>query len=76
MAQLRKVGRSAETGRFVSVKKAKQKKSTAIVETVKKPAPTNKKGSLTKEKPSPKGEASPTPDKRSISSTASPFGVA
>jgi len=33
----RKIGRSAKTGRFTTVKKAQQHKSTHVVETIKKP---------------------------------------
>lgn len=47
MAKTRKTGRDAGTGRFLSVKEAQKKKTTAVVETVKNPSPT-------KEKPSPK----------------------
>jgi len=33
----RKIGRDAKTGEFIPVKKAQQRPSTAIVETIKKP---------------------------------------
>ena len=32
-----KVGRDAKNGQFITVKKAQQRKSTAVVETIKKP---------------------------------------
>jgi hypothetical protein len=32
---IRKIGRSAETGRFIPVKTAQQQKSTSVVETIK-----------------------------------------
>jgi len=32
-----KIGRSAKTGRFTTVKKAQQQKNTHVVETIKKP---------------------------------------
>ncbi len=34
-AKTRKVGRDAKTGQFISVKEAKRRKSTAVVETIK-----------------------------------------
>lgn len=34
----RKIGRSAKTGQFTTVKKAQKYKSTHVVETIKKPA--------------------------------------
>jgi len=33
---VRKIGRDARTGRFISVKEAQKRKSTAVVETIKK----------------------------------------
>ena len=33
-----KVGRDAKTGRFISVKAAKERKAAAVVETIKRPA--------------------------------------
>jgi len=41
MAATRKIGRDARTGRIIPVKVAQQRKSTAVVETVK--VPTKKK---------------------------------
>lgn len=38
-----KVGRSAKSGEFIPVAKAKAQKSTAIVETIKRPASSPKK---------------------------------
>ena len=38
-----KVGRDARTGRFIAVKKARKRKATAIVETMKKPTGKKKK---------------------------------
>lgn len=33
---VRKIGRDAKTGRFISVKEARRKRSTAVVETIRK----------------------------------------
>lgn len=35
MASIRKIGRSAEDGRFIPVKVAQQQKATSVVETIK-----------------------------------------
>lgn len=35
--KLRKVGRDAETGKFITVKEANRRKKTAVVETIKPP---------------------------------------
>jgi hypothetical protein len=37
MAKTTKIGRSAKTGRFTTVKKAERYKNTHVVETIKKP---------------------------------------
>jgi hypothetical protein len=43
MATTRKIGRDARTGEFIPVKVAQQRKSTAIVETIRVPAKPKKK---------------------------------
>lgn len=43
MASTRKIGRDARTGEFIPVKVARQRKSTAVVETIKVPSKPKKK---------------------------------
>ncbi|MFC2150797.1 hypothetical protein ACFLQV_04775 [Calditrichota bacterium] len=43
MPKTHKVGRDAETGRFIPVKEAERRKKTAIVETVRNRGPEKKK---------------------------------
>jgi hypothetical protein len=43
MAKTRKIGRSAESGKFMKVKKARKNKKTAVVETIRVGKPKKKK---------------------------------
>ena len=50
----RKIGRDAGTGKFIPVKEAERRKSTAVVETVKVPPPSAPRPAKAPPKPAPK----------------------